>query len=199
MLMLGLALTPVRAAGFQIGLLLCHHRTEEAPSIPARMLKEIEPEGDFRLLALCAPSMRGGLAWLAPYERFCQFCEKAGLNRPHAPPEKTLLCSGGALEIDKIALFGPTTMMVRVDEAVKEACEKLVRAIRLDEPIEEAFREGFGVCGEEEWEAIWLSGCMLEARYSSVEREKVVFEEWIPPLSLFWGEGSKSGRACAGG
>lgn len=189
MLVLGFALCPIRVPGSQTGFIKHHYRRDGTPAIPVRMLKEMEAEDDICLLALCVPSLRGGPSWICNFEGFVSFCEAAGLPKPNKPSAKTLLVSGSGVDIDRIAVFGTVTMVVREDEMVRKVCEALAVRLPLDSFMRRSFLEGFGVCGKEEWEAIWFSAAVVEARHPSTPNGAVIYEEWIPPLSLFWGRG----------
>jgi len=194
MLTLGVALTPVRAAGTKIGSIKEHYKDGIVPVLPARLFRDTGG-AEMRLLALCVPSLRGGLAWVANFSELLRFCDKAGLQPPSSPQQENLLCSKDAVEIDGTALLGAATVQIEQNQTVRKICEALASCIPLDETAREMFLGGFCVCAEEQWRGIWFCCRALEARHS---QGKVHFEEWIPPLSVLWGDVNGTGLVRVG-
>jgi len=194
MLTVGVALTPVRAAGVEVGDIKEHHKDGTVPVLPARFFGSTDGAG-MRLLALCVPSLRGGLAWIVNFTELLRFCDKAGLQHPSPPQKKNLLCSKDAIEIDGTALLGAATVQIEQNQTVEKICEVLASCIPFDETTKEMFLGGLCVCTEEQWEEIWFCCRTLEARHSQGE---VRFEEWVPPLSVLWGDVDRTGVVRVG-
>ena len=190
----GVALTPVRAAGTEVGDIKEHHKDGIVPVLPARFFGNANGEG-IRLLALCAPSLRGGLAWVVNFAELLRFCDKAGLQPPPSPQKEALLCSRDAVEIDRTALLGAAMVQIEQNQMVAKTCEMLASCIPFDETTKEMFLGAFCVCTEERWREIWFCCRTLEARHL---KEKVRFEEWIPPLSVLWGDVDRAGLVRVG-
>ncbi|RKY13027.1 MAG: hypothetical protein DRP82_06015 [Planctomycetota bacterium] len=194
MLTVGVALTPVRAAGARIGDICEHRKDGIVPVLPARLFGD-QNDAEMRLLALCVPSLRGGLAWVASLTEILRFCDKAGLQPPPSPQNGVLLCSKDAIELDATALLGAATVQIEQDKTVAKLCETLASRIPFDETAKEMFLGGFCVCTEERWRQVWFCCRFLEARQAE---GKVHFEEWIPPLSVLWGDMDRTGLMRVG-
>ena len=194
MLTVGVALTPIRAAGTEVGDIREHHKDGVVPVLPARFFGNADGAG-MRLLALCVPSLRDGLAWVVNLTELLRFCDKAGLQPPPSPQKEALLCSKDTIEINGTALLGAAMVEIEQNQTVAETCEILASCIPFDETTKEMFLGGFCVCTEEQWREIWFCCRALEARHSQGE---VRFEEWIPPLSVLWGDMDGTGLVRVG-
>ena len=187
-------MTPVRAAGAQIGDIWEHEKDDIVPVLPARLFGD-QNGAQMRLLALSVPSLRGGLAWVANLTEILRFCDKAGLQPPPSPKSTVLLCSKDAIEIDATALLGAATVQIEQNDTVAKLCQMLASCIPFEETAKEMFLGGFCVCAEEQWRQVWFCCRSLDARQSEGE---VRFEEWIPPLSVLWGDVGRTGLLRVG-